>query len=27
MAKLFDDYEFDGGNKDVTIEVNGTQLN
>lgn len=27
MAKLFDDYEFDGGNKNVTLEVNGTQLN
>lgn len=27
MSKLFDDYEFDGGNKNVTIEVNGTQLN
>ena len=27
MAKLFDDYEFDGGSKDVSIEVNGTQLN
>lgn len=27
MSKLFDDYEFDGGDKNVTIEVNGTQLN
>lgn len=27
MAKLFDDYEFDGGKKEVSIEVNGTQLN
>lgn len=26
MRKLFDDYDFDGG-KDVTLEVNGTQLN
>ena len=26
MKKLFDDYDFDGG-KDVTLEVNGTQLN
>lgn len=26
MRKLFDDYDFDGG-KDVTMEVNGTQLN
>lgn len=27
MAQLFDDYEFDGGSKEVSIEVNGTQLN
>lgn len=27
MAQLFDDYKFDGGDKDVNIEINGTQLN
>lgn len=27
MAQLFDDYQFDGGKKEVTIDVNGTQLN
>lgn len=27
MAQLFDDYQFDGGKKEVNIEVNGTQLN
>lgn len=27
MSKLFDDYEFKGGKKEVSIEVNGTQLN
>lgn len=27
MAQLFDDYKFDGGSKEVSIEVNGTQLN
>lgn len=27
MSQLFDDYEFDGGSKEVSIEVNGTQLN
>lgn len=27
MSQLFDDYEFDGGKKEVSIEVNGTQLN
>lgn len=27
MSPLFDDYKFDGGSNDVTIDVNGTQLN
>lgn len=27
MAPLFDDYQFDGGSRDVTIDVNGTQFN
>ena len=27
MSQLFDDYDFDGGSKEVTIDVNGTQFN
>lgn len=27
MSQLFDDYEFDGGSKEVTVDINGTQLN
>ena len=27
MSQLFDDYNFDGGSKEVTIDINGTQLN
>lgn len=27
MSPMFDDYQFDGGNRDVTIDVGGTQLN
>lgn len=27
MSPLFDDYKFDGGSNDVTMDINGTQLN
>lgn len=27
MSPMFDDYQFDGGNRDVTVDVGGTQLN
>lgn len=27
MSPMFDDYQFDGGNRDITVDVGGTQLN